>query len=361
MTPPLKRTVLGAAFALVACVVWSLGSVAAVAGPTTVDKIGGNVQDRTLNGLGQDPAGAHRASRGIGIGPGRPAVFSRRAAPAAAPVARSVPASSESAQALAESTTVPRDRAAPVLVASAPTRAEPEPLAPAGQPAGPTAAAKPTPAASAESAGPGPAEPRGVTPVEPLPATTPTPGSPAPPRPTILAQEPAAPPPGATTPAGDYRIGPEDLLDIAVWNNTAISRAVPVRPDGKISLPLLNDVQAAGLTPMQLRDVLVKKLADYMPTPEVSVIVKEVHSFKVSVLGEVKKPGQYELKSQSTVLDVIALAGGFTEFASRSRIVILRQSGATVKRVPFNYNNAISPDARPEDLFVHPGDVVVVP
>ena len=86
-----------------------------------------------------------------------------------------------------------------------------------------------------------------------------------------------------------------------------------------------------------------------------------MHSFKVSVLGEVKKPGQFELKSSSTVLDVIALAGGFTEFAARSRIVILRQAGATVKRVPFNYNNALSPGARPEDLFLRPGDVVVVP
>src|SRR2546427_12731371 len=82
--------------------------------------------------------------------------------------------------------------------------------------------------------------------------------------------------------ADQYTIGPDDLLDIAVWNNTAISRTVPVRPDGKISLPLLNDVQAAGLTPMQLREELVKRLADYMPTPEVSVIVPEVHSFKLA-------------------------------------------------------------------------------
>src|SRR3989475_4225724 len=88
---------------------------------------------------------------------------------------------------------------------------------------------------------------------------------------------------------GDYRIGPEAVLDIAVWNNTAISRTVPVRPDGKISLPLLNDMQAAGLTPMQLRDVLIKKLAEYTPTPEVSVIIREVHSFKVSVIGEIGK------------------------------------------------------------------------
>jgi polysaccharide export outer membrane protein len=174
-------------------------------------------------------------------------------------------------------------------------------------------------------------------------------------------EPPRAAQPGALAVPGDYKIGPEDLLDVAVWNNTAISRAVPVRPDGKISLPLLNDVQAAGLTPMQLREALAKKLTDYMPTPEVSVIVKEVHSFKVSVLGEVKKAGQYELKSRTTVLDVIALAGGFTEFAARSRIVILRPNGTSVKRVSFNYNKAIAADAAPEDLFLQPGDVVVVP
>src|SRR2546430_4986424 len=113
----------------------------------------------------------------------------------------------------------------------------------------------------------------------------------------------------------DYRIGPEDVLDIAVWHNEAMSRTVPVRPDGKISLPLLNEVQAAGLTPPQLRDVLMKRLTDYMPSPEVSVIVREVHSFKVSVIGEVKTPGRYELNSPATVLDVLAQAGPFTDFA----------------------------------------------
>lgn len=176
------------------------------------------------------------------------------------------------------------------------------------------------------------------------------------------AEEPGkAPAPPPSPEQGTYRIGPEDLLDVAVWNNTAISRTVPVRPDGRISLPLLNDVQAAGLTAMELRAVLAKKLADYIPTPEVSVIVREVHSFKVSVLGEVKKAGQYELKSRTTVLDVIALAGGFTEFAARARIVILRPNGASVKRVPFNYNKAIAPEAQQDDLFLQPGDVVVVP
>src|SRR5437870_9213121 len=366
MTPLLQRISLGVGVALLASAAWSSRSVGAVAEPTPGEKIDGSVQESTPEGLGievkrRDPTVAPRALRGIGGGPRRQATPSKDAAPAAAAGATSVPAPSESPLASAESMTVSTDTAG--LPAPAPTRGEPEPAAPAASLAEPASAATPAPepSASAEPAGPELAQRRAVTPVETLPATTPTPAPPAPPPPAIMAQEPAAAPPGATTAAGDYKIGPEDILDIAVWNNTAISRTVPVRPDGKISLPLLHDVQAAGLTPMELREVLVKRLADYMPTPEVSVIVREVHSFKVSVLGEVKKPGQFELKSSSTVLDVIALAGGFTEFAARSRIVILRQAGATVKRVPFNYNNALSPGARPEDLFLRPGDVVVVP
>ncbi|MBI4638184.1 MAG: polysaccharide biosynthesis/export family protein [Candidatus Rokubacteria bacterium] len=166
---------------------------------------------------------------------------------------------------------------------------------------------------------------------------------------------------GAAGPAGEYRIGPEDVLDIAVWNNTAVSRTVPVRPDGKISLPLLNEVQAAGLAPDQLRDVLTKRLADYVPAPEVSVIVREVHSFKVSVIGEVKTAGRYELRSPATVLDVLALAGGFSEFASRARVVILRRDGTSIKRIPFNYNKVVSRDPQEENFLLQPGDIVVVP
>jgi polysaccharide export outer membrane protein len=159
----------------------------------------------------------------------------------------------------------------------------------------------------------------------------------------------------------DYQIGPEDVLDIAVWNNTAVGRTVPVRPDGKISLPLLNDVQAAGLTPMQLRDVLMKRLAEYVPTPEVSVIVREVRSFKVSVIGEIKTPGRYELRSRTTVLDVLAQAGAFTEFAARGRIFVLRPNGTTMKRIPFSYNKVIASDGEHGNFLLQPGDIIVVP
>ncbi|HEV8441353.1 MAG TPA: polysaccharide biosynthesis/export family protein [Methylomirabilota bacterium] len=159
----------------------------------------------------------------------------------------------------------------------------------------------------------------------------------------------------------DYQIGPEDVLDIAVWNNTSLSRTTPVRPDGKISLPLLNDVQAAGLTPMQLREVITKKLTEYMPNPEVSVIVREVNHFKVSVLGEVKKPGRYDLKGQTTVLDAIALAGGLNDFAARSRITILRNNGSSTSRIPVNYNKIFSAGSEQENLVLQPGDIVLVP
>jgi polysaccharide export outer membrane protein len=162
-------------------------------------------------------------------------------------------------------------------------------------------------------------------------------------------------------PLGEYRIGPADLLQLSVWKNEALSRAVPVRPDGMISLPLVNDVRAAGLTPMQLRDVLEKKLAEYMPNPEVSVIVLEVHSFTVSVLGEVKTAGRYEIKSRVTVLDVLARAGGITEFASRSHILILRPEGKVMKRITFDYNNVISAQGEHQNVFVQPGDIIVVP
>jgi polysaccharide export outer membrane protein len=155
-----------------------------------------------------------------------------------------------------------------------------------------------------------------------------------------------------------YRIGAEDLLQVSVWKNEALTRTVPVRPDGKISLPLVNDVQAAGLTALELREVLTRKLAEYMPNPEVSVIVSDIRSYKVSVIGEVAKPGRYELKSWTTVLDVLAMAGGFTQFASRSKIVILQHDGATMKRIPFNYNRIAGEQ---ENFYLRNGDIILVP
>jgi polysaccharide export outer membrane protein len=156
-----------------------------------------------------------------------------------------------------------------------------------------------------------------------------------------------------------YVIGPEDVLQVLVWNNEAMTRTVPVRPDGMISLPLLNDVPAAGLTPMQLRESLLKRLVEYIPTPEVSVIVTDVRSLKVSVVGEVTQPGRFELKAWATVMDVLAMAGAFREFAARSRIVVLRGSGEKKERIPFNYDKVI--EGSQVNFYVRAGDIVMVP
>lgn len=180
------------------------------------------------------------------------------------------------------------------------------------------------------------------------------------------AEDKATPPRSAF----EYRIGPEDTLTISVWQNAELTRTVPVRPDGKISLPLLNDVQAAGLTPMELRDSIKEKLADFAPSTEVSVIVGEVQSFKVTVIGNVQKPDRYRLGSPTTVLDILGLAGGFQEYANVERIVVLRpepfivqgqQTGHTFKRFRLNYKRLLTTGGESENFPLQSGDIVVVP
>jgi polysaccharide biosynthesis/export protein len=194
---------------------------------------------------------------------------------------------------------------------------------------------------------------------------------------TPAAEAAAAPAPAAAPPAPrvapvvrsasavdmskEYLIGPEDVLDITVWKNCPdLCRTVPVRPDGKMSLPLVNDVQAAGLTPMDLRQHLTEQLAEYLPSPEVSVIVREVHNFKVAVVGSVKVPGDYEIKSQATVLELIARAQGLTEFANRDKVVVLRQNGTKTERIKFNYRKVAEGDDQ-DNFYVRAGDIIVVP
>jgi polysaccharide export outer membrane protein len=192
--------------------------------------------------------------------------------------------------------------------------------------------------------------------------------APSPGRPQAPAGEPAASPgptpmTGAVNPMrSDYVIGPGDVLQITVWKNDTLSRTAPVRPDGKISMPLLHDVQAAGLTAMQLRDKLAVALGEFMPNPEVAVAVSDVRSMRVSILGEVTKPGVLELRGETTILEAIAMAGGFKDFASPSKITIIRvdENGKT-KRIRFNYNRAVSASADEENLVLRSGDVVVVP
>lgn len=163
-----------------------------------------------------------------------------------------------------------------------------------------------------------------------------------------------------TTPVSEYRIGSGDELNITVWGNEQLTRTVAVRPDGMISLPLLNDVKAVGLTPMELRNDLAKKLTKFINRPEVSVGLASIRSFKVSVVGEVRKPGTFEMNTGGTVLDALAQAEGLNDFASRGRIFVLRRQGGETTRLPFNYRQVVS-SAGQGNFYLRPGDVVVVP
>ena len=159
--------------------------------------------------------------------------------------------------------------------------------------------------------------------------------------------------------SGDYIIGPEDVLYIYVWREEALTRAIPVRADGKISLPLINDVQAAGLTPPQLQENLLQRLKEFFDTPNVSVIVTEANSFKVYVSGQVRTPGVYRLRSQTTLLQIIPMAGGFTEWANQKKILVIRKENGEEKRITVNYKKIVKNEV--PALVLKPGDTIIVP
>lgn len=158
-----------------------------------------------------------------------------------------------------------------------------------------------------------------------------------------------------------YVIGTEDVLTINVWKETDISRSVPVRPDGKISLPLLNDVQAAGVTPQQLAASIRDGLKKFMSDPEVTVIVTAVNSRKVYILGEVSRPGTIPLLSGMTVLQALASAGSFTQFANIKGIYVLRNENGKQVKYPFNYKAVVKGQNQSQNLELKPGDTIVVP
>ena len=160
----------------------------------------------------------------------------------------------------------------------------------------------------------------------------------------------------------DYVIGPEDVLAINVWKEPEISRSVPVRLDGAISLPLVGEVQAGGKTPMQLEREITKKLQAYISEPEVAVIVQEMRSKRFNILGQVEKPGSYLLANSTTVLDAIALAGGFRDFAKEKSIYVLRKNpDGTELRLRFNYKDVIKGKNIEQNIRLEPRDTVVVP
>lgn len=155
-----------------------------------------------------------------------------------------------------------------------------------------------------------------------------------------------------------YIIGPEDVLLIFVWREEAFTRTLPVRIDGKISLPLLDDIQAAGLTPLQLKEGLVNKLKAFVENPNVTVTVMEANSFKVYVSGEVKQPGVQRIRSEMTLVNLIILAGGFTEWANQKKILIITKEKGVEKRKTVNYQKIL--DGEEPDILIKRGDTVIV-
>ena len=170
------------------------------------------------------------------------------------------------------------------------------------------------------------------------------------------------PVPQARPSKDDYVIGPEDVLAINVWKEPEISRSVPVRPDGKISLPLVGDLPASGLTTDKLRDNIAAKLKEYISNPEVIVIVQEVKSRSFNIVGKVGKPGSYDMAKPMTVLDAIAVAGGFQDFAKTGKVYVLRrEADGSRKMLPFNYKLVIKGRGLEQNVELQPGDTIVVP
>lgn len=158
-----------------------------------------------------------------------------------------------------------------------------------------------------------------------------------------------------------YVIGAEDVLQIHVWREDVLSRTVPVRMDGKISLPLINDVQAAGLTVPQFKEVLTEKLKVFVENPDVSVMIMEANSHKVYVSGQVRTPGVHRLRSETTLLQIISMAGGFTDWANPKKVLIIRKEGGKEKRIPVNYKKIVDGKTPDSNILLKAGDTIIVP
>ena len=178
--------------------------------------------------------------------------------------------------------------------------------------------------------------------------------------------EPKLSPTAFEAPSG-FLLGPEDELEITVWGNKDLTRATVIRPDGLISMPIIGDVQAAGLTADALAQRIAERLKQYLATtPSVSVSVKQINSYSVYVLGEVTKPGKFQLKSYITVLQAISMAGGFTDYAKKNKLQVLRvtENGEhrhQEVRIPLRYDDLLSGNGGPGNIVLHSGDTVVVP
>jgi polysaccharide export outer membrane protein len=161
----------------------------------------------------------------------------------------------------------------------------------------------------------------------------------------------------------DYHLGPEDVLEVLVWKNADLSKVVTVRPDGRISLPLIGDVQAAGLTADQVKEIISGKLTEYYKEPPpVSLIVQQANSYVIYIVGEVQRPAQYQVKRGTTFLQAIALAGGFTPFASTNDVLVLRNGDENNKQIaiPIRYKDIVSGRNLGNNILLKPGDTIVI-
>jgi polysaccharide export outer membrane protein len=210
------------------------------------------------------------------------------------------------------------------------------------------------------------------------PSPQPPPATPAPATPAPSTAQPATKPPAvqATAPAGaqpqtvpttgiqppaGYVIGARDVLSVIFWRDKDMSADVSVRPDGMISLPLINELKAEGLTPDQLRDQVAQKAARYIADPTVSIVVREINSRQVFITGEVNKPGSYPLMVPTTVMQLISIAGGLREYAKGKEIVILRNEVGKQTAIQFNYKDVINRKKLTQNILLQPGDTVIVP
>jgi polysaccharide export outer membrane protein len=166
--------------------------------------------------------------------------------------------------------------------------------------------------------------------------------------------------PAVAVPAG-YVVGDSDVLHVNVWKEPEVSQTVVVRTDGNISLPLINEVKVSGLTPLQIQDLVAEKLKGFLNNPQVTVTVAEIRSKRAFITGEVARPGTYSLNAETTVLQLIAQAGGFTPFAKKDSIVVLRTAEGKQVRLKFKYKQVVQGKKTEQNIALHPGDTVVVP
>jgi polysaccharide export outer membrane protein len=158
-----------------------------------------------------------------------------------------------------------------------------------------------------------------------------------------------------------YVIGPEDSLYIHVWKEETLSKTVSVRMDGKISMPLIDEIQAGGVTPLQLKEAITKRLKEFVEDPNVTVIVMEANSFKVYISGMVKTPGVYRLRTETSLVQLISLAGGFADWADQSKIIIIRKESEKEKRFTVNYKKIVKGKDLSLNIILKSGDTIIVP